>query len=92
LEFTPSGPRDLIDEFVVRIADVCFDFVHFPGYLKGYQLSEYLAHRARVERLELPANGFGDRYSTIELHPYIALKPLPDGLDDEAPDCAWKVG
>ncbi len=51
LQFAEFRPRDLVSDLVNRIEDIVFQFFH-------YQFS------ARVERLELPANGFGDRYST----------------------------
>ena len=37
----------------------------------NFSIIIFAMRNARVERLELPANGFGDRYSTIELHPYL---------------------
>lgn|GEM_PF-6523853 len=51
LQFIEFRPRDLISDLVNRIEDIVFQFFH-------------LIYSARVERLELPANGFGDRYST----------------------------
>ena len=51
LQFIEFRPGDLISDLFNRIEDIVFQFFH-------------LIVSARVERLELPANGFGDRYST----------------------------
>ena len=51
LQFIEFRPGDLVFDLVYRVENIVFQFFH-------------LIISARVERLELPANGFGDRYST----------------------------
>ncbi len=55
LQFTPSGPGNFMNQFIISFAEIGSDFFHVLMYILIF---------ARVEGIEPSTNGFGDRYST----------------------------